>query len=123
MKTAILKALRWYIVVCCLIAGFYFIFMAQQYDIIKPVMPAVLCFGFAYIVAFSWRELREKILFNSIVCVILSALAARYGWPYLYVLSGFRDIITMNGFLLWAILCLVFCVPYMSFVFYKYGRP
>jgi hypothetical protein len=122
MNSPIFKALKWYIIVCFIICGFYCIFLSQQYDSVRPVMPAVLCFGMAYIVSFSWREFRKKVLFHSVASVIAAAFVARFGWVYLYMLTGIDAIITMNGFMLWAILVLVACVPFMAYIFHKHGR-
>ena len=119
MSEAFLKALKWYVLVICVIVGASAFIISDQTGSIKPVMIGVLGFGVAYVMSYFWSEFREKLLFFSIVVFLGLSFATSYVPDALFILFAYKMPPT-NPYFLWAMTTGVAGIPIMTVVFYFY---
>ncbi len=119
MQDLFLKTLRWYIVVAFTIAGIGALNYADRADIIKPVLPGIVCLGAAFVLGTAWKELRRKILFITIVFTVALAYFAQYVPDMAYIALGRH--MAINYFVGWAGLVFVAGFPVMMVVFDKFS--
>ncbi len=117
MQDLFLKTLRWYLVIVFAMGGITALYYADAIDSIKPVLPAILCLGAAFVLGVAWKEIRRKILFATIIVVVGLAYAAQFSTQVIYILTG--ETIFMNYFYAWFGMVLVIGFPAMMIVFAK----
>ncbi len=120
MREAFLQALKWFFIALCVIGGIGCLYYADYWHSVRPVFPAILFFGLAFILGALWKDLRQKTLFISIVLAVGLAWAAQYVEAAIYIFLG--RIVDYNYFMIWTGLAFAGGVPVMTWVFYKYGR-
>jgi hypothetical protein len=119
MQELFLRTLRWFVVVSFVIAGIGFLNYADFHDIIKPVLPGIVCLGAAFVLGTAWKDLRRKILFITIVLVVGLAWCAQYIPDITFVLFGEEMIV--NYFVGWEALVIIVGFPSMMVFFHKFA--
>lgn len=117
MQGLFLKAFRWYVVVVFAISGLCLLNLADVYNSIKPVLPAIVCLGMAFIFMVAWKEIQRKVLFYTLVLCAGLAYAAQYVPDILFVFTG----IDTTYYLSWVALVTVPGIPVMMYVFHRHG--
>lgn len=119
MRDAFIRALKWFGVVIFLIGGIGLLHWGDSADSIRPILPAILCLGMAYILGTAFKDLRRRVLLISMIFVTAMAFASQYVDTVVYVVTGTQ--MYVNFFYGWTALTFVAGVPFMTYVFYKYG--
>lgn len=119
MQELFLRTLRWLIVVLFTIAGIGCLNLADTQDIIKPVLPGIVCLGAAFVLGTAWKDLRRKILFITIVLVVGLAWVAQYLPDLTFVIFG--EPVFVNYFVGWASLTIIVGFPAMMVFFHKFA--
>lgn len=117
MQDLFLKTLRWYLVVSFTMAGIATLYYADSVDSIKPVLPAILCLGAAFVMGVAWKEIRRKILFATLVIIVGMAYVAQFTTQIIYILTG--EAIFIQYFYAWFGLVFFIGFPAMMIVFAK----
>ena len=121
MREYFIKALKWYSIVLFFILGAGLLFYADRYQDIRPVFPAVLCFGAGVILTVIWKDISGKLVFVSMFLVMALCYIAQvqYVPVWLYVYTGYS--LQWPFLLLWAVLTAVIGIPAMTVVIKHYG--
>lgn len=117
MGDVFFKSLRWFLFIGFMIGGIAAIEQTEVHGI-KPLMPAILSFGMAYIMSGPWRKLPRVPMITSILVVAALALAAQYLPGFLYVYLAIR--LAWNFYFIWLGLVFVIGMPFMMFIFSKH---
>lgn len=123
MSEAFLKALRWYFIAACTVAGTTCFILAEHYNSIKPVGVGALAFGVVYIMTAFWKDVRGKLLAANVGVFFLLTVFCKYIYKIIYVLFGIlpQDMgIFANPYFMWAFVEAVVGVPTMTVVFLFY---
>ncbi len=120
MSEAFLKALKWYILVFCVIVGASAFIVSNNTGSVKPIMLGVLGFGVAYVMSYFWKEFRDKLLLGSILTFVALSFFAPYAADALYILVGSKALYYANPYFVWAGVVGALGVPIMTAVFYFY---
>ncbi len=109
------QTFRWYVISCLFVCGCFFVFMADFTGGVKPLMPALLCFGFGYIASYFWHRYERRVQLISLSVFIAMSALAYYSPLVVYVALGVE--FDLNFYLVWAGLNLFPAAPFMFFVF------
>lgn len=120
MRDAFFKSLKWYSIVLFLMVGMAALYYADRHDDIRPVFPAILCFGMSSVLTTVWK-LSGKLVFLSLGLVIGLAYLAQTqylpGWIYAYTGYALR----WHFLSLWLALTTAIGIPVMTYVYDRYG--
>lgn len=120
MRENFLQSMRWFMILILVICGMACVFYSDKYDSVKPIFPAIIALGLAFVLSAMWKDLRNKVLFMSMILTAGLAWCAQFVSPFIYV--AFNRIVDINYFVGWAGLSFFIGVPVMMYVFYKYGK-
>lgn len=109
------KFLRWYLMAACLVGGFYFLYMANDAQSFRPLMPMVLCFGLGYVLSTIWYKYPRSVQFISFAVFIGSSVLALYDFEIIYILTGYS--VDLHYHLAWLGLNAVVGLPVMFVAF------
>jgi len=109
------KTLRWFIMAALIVGGFYCLYLANEYNSLKPTMPMVFSFGLAYVLSIVWYKYERSVQFVSLVVFIGNAALALFDYEIIYILTGVS--MDLNYHLAWLGLNAVIGVPVMWLTF------
>jgi hypothetical protein len=115
MRTALLKAMRWFIVCFLVMGGTTALMIAEKTGGMTPVIFGVLGYGFAYVMTALWKEMKGKPLaWGMGVFIVLTNLSPYVG-SALYLLFGLN--VEINPYVLWIAMVLLVGVPVMTYIY------
>ena len=120
MASAILKALRWYMLVLGAIVGASAFMISNKTGAVLPMILVVLGFGVVYIMSYFWKEFRGKVMLYSFAVFLALTFASPYAPILLYYGLGI-NIVSYSIYFVWALTVGVLGIPVMSVVF-KYNE-
>ncbi len=119
MSEALLKALKWLILVECAIIGTTAFIISNDRDTVAPIMVGILAYGVVYIMSYFWKEFRDKLLLMSVGVFLGLTYASIYTPIGMYILFGI-DPAWFDEFYTWAATVAVGGVPIMMVIFKIY---
>jgi len=119
MSEAFLKAVKWLVLVECVVVGSAGFIISNATGSIAPIMIGILAYGVVYVMSFFWKEFRDKLLLISIILFLVLSYASNYVPEMLYVAFGW-PMEGYNEFYLWGTTVGIIGVPFMTLAFYKY---
>lgn len=118
MKDAINKTFYWLMMFWLVILGMAAIHYSEQWGTVKLIFPALMCFGFSFVLGSLWPDFRDKYLLTTIIVMLVTAYAAQYVEPGIYFVFG--EVMEVNYFIGWTLLMTAVAFPVMTYIFYRY---
>ncbi|PCK00449.1 MAG: hypothetical protein COA45_01330 [Zetaproteobacteria bacterium] len=119
MAEALLKAIKWYILVGCGIIGTSAFIISENSGSIRPVLVGVLCYGIVYIMSHFWKEFRRKLLLYSIIVFLALSFLAPQVPIYMYIFFAINPA-WFDPYYTWGATVGILGIPIMTFIFKKY---
>lgn len=118
MSEAFLKAVKWFVLVECVVAGSTAFIISNKMGSIAPIMIGILAYGVVYVMSYFWKEFRDKLLLISIVLFLGLTYASQYVPAALYIAFGW-PMVGYNEFVVWGATVGIIGLPIMTIAFYK----
>jgi hypothetical protein len=109
------KAMRWYFIALGMAIGSTAFMIAEETGSMTPVGFGILGYGYAYVSATVWRELKGRLLAWAICVYFGITIISPYVGDALYVLLIFDG--EINKYVLWMALLTIIGIPVMAIVF------
>ena len=119
MAEALLKAIKWFILVGSAIIGTSAFIIADNTGSVRPILIGILSYGVVYIMSYFWKEFRRKLLLYSIIVFLALSFLSPKMPLIIYILFGY-DQYAYDPYYMWAATVGILGIPIMMFIFKKY---